>query len=320
MKQRVCVLGGAGFVGSAIAKAFAENRAEVFVVDGFLAHTGARKENLAGIPIKMICKRIEELNGDEFKTIGEQNVIVDAMGWTSHLDALRDPEYDMRLNLMSHLHFLTRVPEDSKAQVIYLGSRGQYGKNGERQITEASKMEPDDIQGIHKTASDHYFRVYSKLKGINVASIRFPNCYGPGQKYLGQDIGIIGSFIKDALRGQNIEVFGEQRFRNVVYVDDVANCVVRLAERGTTGYETYNLSGIRVSLVELVEKIIRLSGKGTYQVAPMPRELQKIDMGDVPVGQEKLLGAVGAFSYSDMDKTLMTTINYFRRRLNDLAL
>ena len=73
-------------------------------------------------------------------------------------------------------------------------------------ITESTAMVPEDVQGIHKAAADHHFRVFAKLKRLNVLSLRFANCYGPNQPRAGEDIGLIGGFIRDALAGKTIVV------------------------------------------------------------------------------------------------------------------
>ena len=310
--SEVYVLGGAGFIGSAVARAFARQGDRVTVVDGFLPRTGANGVNLEQSSCTILRKRVEDMTQDERAALAQADVIVDAMAWTSHLDAVKDPAYDLALNVASHLSFLSGFPENSRARLIYLGSRGQYGRSCEQPIREGSKMMPDDIQGIHKTTADHYFRVFSKLKHIRTVCLRFPNCYGTGQKRTGNDIGLIGGFIRDALADNEIEVFGENRYRNIVFSEDVARCVVLLSRLEAPGYHDFNLSGTRINLYELAQKIVCLVGSGHCHAAPMPEKLSAIDMGDVPVCEDKLRKVIRNFTYTDLDMSLGETINYFR--------
>lgn len=318
--REIYVLGGAGFIGSAIARAFAQQGERVTVIDGFLPRTGANAENIDRSACNVLRKRIEDLTKEEQIALSGADVIVDAMAWTSHLDALNDPAYDLTLNVASHLFLLNSLPENCRAQLIYLGSRGQYGRDCEQPIREGGKMMPDDIQGIHKTTADHYFRIFSRLKHLNTVCFRFPNCYGVGQKRSGNDIGLIGGFIRTALANQEIEVFGEHRCRNIVFSEDVAQCVLALSYLDASGYQDFNLAGIRSNVFSLAQKIVTLAGSGSCRVVPMPERMSAIDMGDVPVCEDKLCQAIRKIVYTDLDRSLEKTIHYFRRNSYDLAL
>ena len=314
MKRNVWVLGGAGFVGSAVACAYAQCGDDVTVVDGFLPQTGADCANLRGFGCKLIDQRIEKLDAQTLETLAYADVIIDAMAWTSHVAALKSPEYDLELNVKSHMHLLMNLPEGCGAHIVYLGSRGQYGRMCDTPICEGSRMMPDDIQGIHKTAADHYGRVLARVRKLKVTCLRFPNCYGPGQKVSGADIGLIGGFIRDALAGRTIEIFNRRRFRNIVYVKDVAECVLRLGNLAPAeaGYDDYNMAGIRVNLVDLARLIVEGAQSGTYAVTEMPEEIRAIDIGDVPVCEDKLQHRI-PLAYSDTARSLEETISYFRR-------
>lgn len=131
-------------------------------------------------------------------TIRASDVIVDCMAWTSHRKALQDPIYDLHLTeirtciYFKHLH--------SGQKIVYLGSRSQYGIPDVSAINEETSMVPVDIQGIHKLAAESYYRVYSRLKNLNViSSLRFPNCFGENQPNQGEDVGLVGGFIRDLL-------------------------------------------------------------------------------------------------------------------------
>lgn len=313
--SEVWVLGGAGFVGSAVARAFADRGDSVTVVDGFLPETGAERGLLGGYAVRLIDRRVEELTEAEWDGMARADVIVDAMAWTSHVAALQNPFYDLELNVQSHLRLLTGLPKECGAHIIYLGSRGQYGRNCDVPIMEGGKLMPDDIQGIHKTAADHYCRIFSKLKKLHISCLRFPNCFGEGQKTAGDDIGLIGGFIRDALAGKRIDVFGAHRSRSLVCAEDVAACVLRLSGQVPEQYEDYNLAGVRVNLVELVRMITELAGSGSCQVTEMPETIRAIDMGDVPVCEDKLRGCIGEFDYTGLSGSLQKTIAYFRRVL-----
>lgn len=308
--KNVWVIGGAGFIGSRIAFAFQQQGDHVVILDGFLPQTGASLNNLECFHGELIKQCIEDFQ--DFQALQKADVIVDAMAWTSHIAAMQDPFYDLQLNAASHLFLLQGLDSGIESKIIYLGSRGQYGKECEQPITENGKMFPDDIQGIHKTAADSYFRIFAKKKKLRVACLRFPNCYGIGQKVTGDDIGLIGSFIRDAIAGREIEVFSANRYRSIIYADDVSKVVVLLANVALERYSDFNMAGTHISILALVSKIIGFAGSGRYTIVEMPENMRNIDMGDAPVDEQKLRKLIPFPNYRPVDETIKLTVDYFK--------
>lgn len=309
--RKVIIFGGAGFVGSAVARLFSENQYEVTVVDGLMAGTGGQMRNLTDVPCKVLKSRIEDIP-DLSELLQLNDIVVDAMAWTSHLDAFNNPEYDIELNLCSHVKLITALRESISAKIIYLASSGQYGRQNSGAITETTPMIPEDVQGIDKTAADSYYRVYAKRRKMPVISLRFPNCYGEGQKTQGSDIGMIGGFIKAALENKSIELFGRNRRRDIVYVRDVAQAVLRLAEMpATPGYTAYNLAGQNVEIERIVQVITGFLGTD-YIIKDMPEHISAIERGNAGLCGSLLTSVIGEIAYSDIEQNMHKTINYFR--------
>ena len=265
-KMKILILGGAGFIGSNLVKKFVSENYYVTVIDGLLDKTGGRKENIFESlnKITFINKRIEDIE-NLGEILSEQDVVIDSMGWTLHKAALSDPFFDMKLNVQSHLFLLQSLIKNKifEKKIIYLGSKGQYGNPKVEIITEDTPLNPVDIQGIHKVASESYFKLYSKLYGLNVISLRIPNCFGENQIIDNKDIGLIGNFIRDALNGKIIEVYGETRKRSILYVDDLVDVVLKLSKKGFTGFNDYNISGCNKLIKYLAEEIVSIIGKGS---------------------------------------------------------
>ncbi len=316
LKKRILILGGAGFIGSNIASAFVKAGSDVVVIDGMLSNTGARKDNLKSIVsnIEFIESRIEDVpNLPEI--IAQSDIIIDSMAWAFHRLALDNPDYDLDLNLKSHLYLIQHLDNCKNKKIIYIGSSGQYGNPNIDQIVEDTRMIPEDIQGIHKLAAESYFRVYSKLKGFNVISVRFPNCYGKNQAIVGSDIGLIGLFIRDLLKKKNTTVYGKSRRRFLVYVEDLAEVVLRLSRQEFSGFAAYNLSGHSVLVKNLVKTLIEIIGEGTYKVEELPYELKIIDVGRARFSDDKLRNILGEIPITDFKSSLEITVEYFKKEL-----
>ncbi len=317
-RHTALIAGGAGFIGSHVTKRFHGAGYAVTVIDGFLEQTGGREENLFPIiaNIKLINREIDRVDGLA-AIVDQSDVIVDCMAWTSHLLALQDPIYDLTLNAESHLHLIRHVPDGADKKIIFLGSRGQYGKPPVATITEDTPMLPEDVQGIHKLAAESYYRVYAKLKNLNVASLRFPACFGVNQPTSGRDIGLIGGFIRDLLEGKSIEVYGRRRRRYFVYADDLAEVVFGLSTTPFCGFSAFNYSGMAMFLEDLANKLIEVVGRGSYKIQELPAEISHIDIGDADFSDQRLHAYLGEIQKTDQDDALSTTVAYFRGARRD---
>jgi UDP-glucose 4-epimerase len=311
--MNVFIAGGAGFVGSRIAKAFLDSGHEVVILDGLLERTGASRNHVAELPgARFIESRIEDAAelGD---IIGGSDMIVDAMAWTCHRLALHDPDYDLALNLASHLRLLAAVPKEWPGRIVFLGSRGQYGSPQVSEITEDTPQSPEDVQGIHKTAAESHFRLASRLKQISVASLRMPAIVGPNQPVNGDDIGLFGGFIRDLVAGRVVELYGENRRRAVIHVDDVAETVVLLASAAWSGFAPFNLAGHNVNLADALRLLIAEIGSGSMAITPAPAEIAAIDIGGLPVSEARLTALLGHLPRRDLRTTLRSAIETFRK-------
>ena len=317
----VLILGAAGFIGSNLTELFHKSGYSVIAIDGCLENTAGDKKHLAAYidDITFIEKRIEEID-DLDKIVRSVDIIIDSMAWTSHLLAIENPMYDLELNAKSHLHLIMRIPESCRVKIIYLASSSQYGNPDVGMIDESTPMVPEDIQGIHKLAGESYYRVYSKLKNLDVISIRFPNCYGKNQPIKGPDVGLIGGFIKDAINGKSINIFGNGRRRNVIYVNDLVDDIFRLSELKLRGFNAINVTGGAVSILDLAKDIVSIIGKGVVVEEGMNDMIKAIDTGNTRISDIQINKLLGQRIRTDYTTSLNATINYYRENMNALEM
>ncbi len=314
--KKVLILGGAGFIGSNLAEHFLAKGYEVTVIDGLLEKTGCNPKNLAKIKnkIKVFYKRIEEIENLS-ELILESALIIDCMAWTSHHAAIENPLYDLELNCKSHLYLIDNIKKTKNKNIILLSSRGIYGNVEEDVINEKTPPNPVDIQGIHKLTTENYFKIYSRIYDYNVVALRIPNCFGKNQPLIGDDIGLVGSFIRDALLDNVIEVYGRNRKRSLICVNDVVDIVWLIAQKQWSGFVPLNISGYNMPISELAEKIIKIAGSGKISLKEIPKTVKNIDVGNALIDESRITEFIGKVHIKNIKDDLTETINYFKENL-----
>ena len=309
------VLGGAGFIGSNICRYLADRGFHVVAIDGLLPRTSGKAANLvsAANNIELIAERVEQVKlfAD---VLGGHDIVVDAMGWTSHLEAFEDPEYDLALNLSSHLAVARAMPIARPRQIIYLASSHQYGRVSKGPIAETQPLVPLDVQGIHKTAAEHHFRIVAERNDLSVVSLRFGNTFGPAQPLSGRGVGLIADMIRKSLAGETIEVFGERRMRTVHYAPDIARMIESIASQKLEGFAAINLPGEHVTILELARQIIQCTG-GALKQSCLPAELAAIDAGNAPLDCALFTEHFRAPQLTPLPAALAATVADARARL-----
>jgi UDP-glucose 4-epimerase len=302
------VLGGAGFIGSNICRHLAARGFRVIAVDGLMPRTSGNAGNLAsaGGDIELIAHRVEDVESFADLLRG-RDIVVDAMGWTSHWEAFDDPEYDLALNLASHLVVTRAIPIARPQRIVYLASAHQYGRVPNSPVAETQPLLPVDVQGIHKTAAEYHYRIAAERNNLSVVSLRFGNTFGPAQPLAGRDVGLIADMIRKSLAGETIEVFGVGRMRTVHYAPDLARIIEEMAAREFAGFAAFNVPGEFVAISELASQIASCTG-GTVSQKPLPADISAIDAGNAPLDCTVFVKCFGAPRLTPLPAALAVTV------------
>lgn len=259
--KRILVLGGLGFIGSNFIDNALLLGSNVTVID-----KRNFDKSLFRIPkniekIDYIQKEISDFNEIE-KIIEEQDFIMDFVGYMPK-SKNESPLINLGLNCIFHLKLLEACKKIKfQGVIVNMGSRLQYGTKTHFMVSERSSQNPLTLYGIHKLTTENYFRYYNKKHGLKTISFRLSNPYGPENNFH-QTRNVINYLIYKAYTGEEITLYAKgERYKDIIYVDDVINAILVCLSTPKCYGEVFNLgSGDPLKLREIVESMNDVMGK-----------------------------------------------------------
>jgi UDP-glucose 4-epimerase len=314
--RRVLITGGLGFIGSNLARRLADLGAQVLLVDSMIPDYGGNLHNIAGYEERLRVNLSDLRNINSLRhLVLDQEVIFNLAGQVSHIDSMTDPRTDLAINCRSQLDILEACREHNPGvRIVYAGTRQIYGRPHYLPVDEQHPVRPVDVNGVNKRAGEMYHVLYWDVYGIRTTVLRLTNTYGPRMLMRHNRQGFLPWFVRQAIEGQTITLFGtgEQR-RDLNEVSDVVEAFLLVAAAEETNGQFYNLGHPQtVSLLEIVETLRDLCPGMAYRLAPFPEEKRRIDIGDYWGDYRKIRDAVGWEPAVNLRDGLERMVEYYQ--------
>jgi nucleoside-diphosphate-sugar epimerase len=175
-------------------------------------------------------------------------------------------------------------------------------------------VSPVDVNGISKSATEQLHLLYGELYGIRASSVRLTNVYGPRQRLRDNLQGFLPIFVRRALSGEPITVFGDgAQERDCLYVDDVVECLLLAARSTEAPGEVFNVGNDeRLSLRAIAEEIVAAAGSGSIESVPWPHDRDAIDIGSYYGDSSKAKRVFGWEPRTSFADGIARTIEFYR--------
>lgn len=224
--MRVLVTGGAGFIGASLVHLLIGAGHEAGVIDDL--STGS----VANLCPAAWFRKLDVLDPALAAAVAEfsPEAVVHLAAQVSVGESLRDPARDRLVNVEG-TRAVARAGADAGARrVVTASSAAVYGEPAELPLPETARKRPENPYGESKLASEGALVEESLPRGVDCASLRFSNVYGPRQDWRGEG-GVVAVFAARMVRGEGPVVFGSgEQTRDLVYVGDVATAVLSALE------------------------------------------------------------------------------------------
>jgi UDP-glucose 4-epimerase len=251
------VTGGAGFIGSNLVDALLRRGEAVAVLDDF--STG-REANLrdalaAGASIHRADVR-NALEVDDVLSTVKPAVVFHLAAQIDVRRSVADPAYDARTNVEGTVNVLEAARRHGAGRVINVSAGGAiYGDTDVIPTPETVEPLPEAPYGQSKYCAERYLGLYRRLFGLDTATCRLGNVYGPRQDPLGE-AGVIAIFCGRLERGERPTVYGTgEQTRDYVYVGDVVRALLAVLDTPAASGEINVGTGRESSVLDIVRAL-----------------------------------------------------------------
>lgn len=314
--KEVLITGGVGFIGSNLARRLVSLGAKVTLVDSLISLYGGNLHNIEDIK-ERVSLNISDVR-DPFAMahlVQGKDYLFNLAGQTSHLDSMTNPQTDLDINTAAQLSILEACRQHNQTiKIVFASTRQLYGKPEYLPVDEMHPIRPVDINGINKLAGEWYHLLYNNVHGIRACALRLTNTYGPGMRVKDARQTFLGIWIRNAIEGKTIQVFGDgKQLRDFNYIGDAVDALLLAALNPRADGQVFNLGSSEViSLERLAQMLAEIHPGARYEMVPFPPERKVIDIGDYYSDYHKIETELNWQPRVTLREGLVSSLNFYR--------
>ena len=303
--MRVCVTGGAGFIGSHLVDRLIALGHTVLVIDNL--STGVRE--FVNLEARFVEMDVRDPNIDSIFADFKPQVVFHEAAQTMVPASMENPKMDCDVNLIGLINLLEAARKYKVEHFLMPSSAAVYGDLDTLPLTEAMSGKPTSFYGLTKLTAEGYLRIYEQAFGLKTVCFRYANVYGPRQGDGGEG-GVISIFNRLIVEGKPLTVYGDgEQTRDFIYVEDVVEANIKaMGNNNCTGI--YNVStNTGTSVNELITRFRAISGADFM----VHYEAERIgDIKHSRLSNAKAERDFGFVASTTLDDGLQKTLEYFK--------
>jgi UDP-glucose 4-epimerase len=305
--MKILLTGGAGFVGSNVYQILSEKKYDITVMDNMkTGFTSNLPKNVKLINIDCSDENILNIN-ETF------DCIIHIAGQASKEGSFNDVFYDLNANTKSTLVLLEYAKKINCTRFIFISTVCIYGGTSNPGIyNENSDVKYDTFYSIHKHTSEKYLDLYKKYYNINYTIFRLFTCYGPGQDLSNLKKGMVSIYLSQFLNNKDsIIIKGSlERYRDFIYVSDVAKIIEQSLENEKFYNNIFNLGSGKKTLIKELLEIMKKEGNFNHNIVVEDEIIG--DMIGCVANNLKLKNTLDKdFKFTNLSDGINNMINYY---------
>jgi nucleoside-diphosphate-sugar epimerase len=269
--MRYLVTGGAGFIGSNIVDELVRRGHGVVGLDNL--STG-KESNLASVrhEIELSTGSVTDLAAVQAACRGADYVIHLAAR-TSVPQSVDDPLETNHVNIDGTLNVLVAARDAKVRRFVFAASSAAYGETPTLPKVETMQPEPISPYGVTKYVGELYAQAFGRVYGLENASLRYFNVFGPRQDPTSQYSGVLSRLMLAMIDGKSPVIYGDgEQSRDFTYVENIVDETLRAClARGASGKRFNGGTGVRITLNEVLKLLEKITGKKIQAKYDPPR-------------------------------------------------
>ena len=314
----ILITGGLGFIGSNLAARLLADGASVTLCDAMIDGYGSNPANIAEIRGRVAVDTSDVRDAAAMeRLVAGRDIVFHLAAQVSHVMSLSNPYPDIDINIKGTAVVLEACRKiNPKAVVVRSGTRGQYGPAVKLPVSEDTPSDPRGIYEISQLSSEMICRTYTRIHGIRTVPLRLTNVYGPRSQMRHSQFGVVNWFVRLALEGRPIPIFGTGRIlRDFLYVDDCVAALVAAAASPAAVGEILNVGHDRASTFLEVAELLQEIVPGTrIEFTEFTPERKAQEPGDFVSDITKIRRLLGWEPKTSLREGLARTVDFYRER------
>jgi len=267
--MKYLITGGAGFIGSHIARALLEQGADVRVLDNF---SSGKRENLNGLDVEILEGDLRDAS-TVTRAVKDVEVIFHEAAFVSVPESMEKPQECLDVNVTGTSMLFEAARQAGVRRVVIASSAAVYGDSDAMPLVENTPLKQLSPYAVSKRIDEMYAELFTNQFGLEVAALRYFNVYGPRQRPDSMYAAAVPIFIRRMLDNKPITVYGDGgQTRDLINVRDVVQANLLASQHPAAPGQIFNVcTGVETCILDLLDILYELFPNAPKHVHAEPR-------------------------------------------------
>ena len=254
--MKYLITGGAGFIGSHIARALLEQGADVRVLDNF---SSGKRENLKGLDVEIVEGDLRDASV-VIRAVQGVEVIFHEAAFVSVPESMEKPQECLDVNVTGTSMLFEAARKAGVGRVVIASSAAVYGDSDAMPLVENTPLKQLSPYAVSKRIDEMYAELFTNQFGLEVAALRYFNVYGPRQRPDSMYAAAVPIFIRRMLDNKPITVYGDGgQTRDLINVRDVVQANLLASQHPAAPGQIFNVcTGVETRILDLLDILYKL--------------------------------------------------------------
>ncbi|MBI5352878.1 MAG: SDR family NAD(P)-dependent oxidoreductase [Chloroflexi bacterium] len=267
--MKYLITGGAGFIGSHIARALLQQGANVRILDNF---SSGKRENLKGLDIELIEGDLRNAT-NVTEAVRGVDIIFHEAAFVSVAESMEKPQECLDVNVTGTSILFEAARKAGVQRVVIASSAAVYGDSDAMPLVENTPLKQLSPYAVSKRVDEMYAELFTNQFGLEVAALRYFNVYGPRQRPDSMYAAAVPIFIRRILDNKPITIYGDGgQTRDLINVRDVVQANLLASQHPAAPGQIFNVcTGVETRILDLLDILYEIFPNAPKHVHTEPR-------------------------------------------------